>query len=107
MGHSSPHLQHAHWQKACAQCISRARLHQPFGYYIPKLQRFGRLTLQEAGRLQGVPVEIVKAMLSRGRKSWCSRRRIGRWNECVHIDEIDESSSSGLHWQAREQRRCP
>ncbi len=52
-----------HGQRGCCPCLTRARLGgKLFGYYIPKLRR--RLSLLEASRLQGVPDEVCKTMLT-------------------------------------------
>ncbi len=52
-----------HGQRGCCPCLTRARLGgKRFGYYIPKLKR--RLNLLEASRLQGVPDEMCKTMLT-------------------------------------------
>ena len=58
---SSPGFQSA--LKACAPCLTYTRLKNAIpGYYLPALRR--RLSMMEAGRLQGLPDDLIKALLA-------------------------------------------
>ena len=58
---SSPGFQSA--LKACAPCLTYTRLKNATpGYYLPALRR--RLSILEAGRLQGLPDDLIKALLA-------------------------------------------
>ena len=57
---ASPRFMHA--MKNCCPCLTKTRCKQG-GYYIPKLRR--RLTALEMGRFQGLPKQIVEAMLTK------------------------------------------